>query len=133
MVHHHTTITVRFAELDPYGHVNHAAYITYFEVGRTDALESCGVELVALAVQGIQLVVTRLEVDYRRSAGPGDRLVVETGIVELRRASSRWRQRVTRDGETLVSAEVTAAVVGGDGRPVRPPADLFPALEPLLG
>ena len=34
---HVTAIKVRFTELDPYGHVNHAQYISYFEHGRTEA------------------------------------------------------------------------------------------------
>ena len=129
---HRTTIPVRFAELDPYGHVNHAVYLTYFEVGRTEALEACGVDLAGLADDGYQLVVTRLEVDYHRPAGPGLRLEVETGLAELRRASGRWRQRILGDGELLVAADVTAAVTGRDGRPTRPPPELFPALRPLL-
>ena len=35
MGRHLSTITVRFAELDPYAHVNHAVYATYCEVART--------------------------------------------------------------------------------------------------
>ena len=34
---HETTIAVRFSELDPYGHVNHAVYLTYFEQARCEA------------------------------------------------------------------------------------------------
>lgn len=129
---HHTTIDVRFGELDPYGHVNHAIYITYFEVGRTVALQACGVDLAGLGAEGYQLVVTGLDVDYRAAAGSGDRLQVQTGIAELRRASGRWRQRIVRGDNLLVAAEVTAAVTDPSGRPTRPPGWLFPALEPLL-
>ena len=54
---HITTIKVRFNELDPYGHVNHAQYISYFEHGRTEALDSVGVGLREMADKGFQIVV----------------------------------------------------------------------------
>ena len=54
---HRTTIAVRFAELDPYRHVNHAVYLTYFEVARTEALASVDLGLDDVAVAGYQFVV----------------------------------------------------------------------------
>ena len=45
---HRTSVSVRFAELDPYNHVNHAVYVTYFEVARTVALTSVGMALGTL-------------------------------------------------------------------------------------
>ncbi len=133
---HRTPLDVRFNEIDPYGHVNHAVYVTYFEVGRTDALTACGIPLEAMAERGYQLVVTRLDVRFRQPATAGDTVVVETELSDMRRASGTWRQRIVRpedDGpETvLVTAEVTAAVTDATGRPTRPPDWLFPALQTL--
>lgn len=129
---HETTIDVRFAELDPYGHVNHAVYVTYFEVARTEALSFCDVSIEVMADRGYQLVVTKLDVRFRAPATAGDRLVVDTAIGELRRASGIWQQRIRRGDEVLVTAEVTAGVTDTAGRPTRPPDWLFPALKPLL-
>ena len=146
---HQTTIDVRFAELDPYGHVNHAVYATYLEVGRTEALVECGVPLQELAAAGFQLVVTKLDMTFHAPAVAGDSLIVTTAVANLRRASGTWRQQVLRadragesDGaaaraadsgqERLVTGLITAAVTDTAGRPTRPPDWLFPALEPLL-
>ncbi|MEL6983027.1 MAG: thioesterase family protein [Actinomycetota bacterium] len=139
---HRTSLDVRFNEIDPYGHVNHSVYVTYFEVGRTDALTACGIPLEAMAADGFQLVVTHIDVRYRGAATAGDTLVVETAIGRMRRASGTWHQRILRarpakDGaavepeEVLVTAEVTAGVTDSAGKPTRPPDWLFPALEPL--
>ena len=130
---HITTIDVRFAELDPYGHVNHAVYVTYLEVARTEALDFCSIPLSAMAEEGYQLVVTKLDVRFRSPATAGDRLTVETTVAELRRASGVWNQRIVRGDEVLVTGRVTAAVTDTSGKPTRPPAWLFPALEPLVG
>ncbi len=136
---HRSTLAVRFNEIDPYGHVNHSVYVTYLEVGRTEALAHCGVSLEHMAERGIQMVVTTLEVRFRSPARGGETVIVETELGEMRRASGVWNQRILRiddgpDGNTeteLVTASVTAAVTDRTGRPIRPPDWLFPALAPL--
>jgi len=127
-----TRLKVRFYELDPYNHVNHAAYIQYFESARVELLEDAGVSLPSLKEQGFHLVVTELHISYRHSAGPHDELEVHTEIAELRRASSRWRQRMYRDGELVASQEISAATTAVDGKPVRFPAELAVALAPYV-
>ena len=129
---HQTTIGVRFSELDPYQHVNHAVYVTYFEVARTEALVACDVPLAVMAERGCQLVVTSLEVRFRGAAVADDQLLVESRLKQLRRASIVWSQRILRGDDVLVTAELTTGVTDVNGRPARPPDWLFPALEPLL-
>lgn len=127
-----TRLRVRFYELDPYNHVNHAAYVQYFESARVELLHSVGIDLADLEQRGHRLVVTDLHIVYRRSAGPHEELDVETEIVALRRASSRWRQRIHREGELLAEQEITVATTTLEGRPARLPEDLAEALTPYL-
>ncbi len=129
---HVTTINVRFAELDPYAHVNHAVYVTYFEVARSEALADAGVPLDEMARRGFQIVVVDLAVRYRRAAEAGDTLTVESEIVEVGRASTRWAQRILRGDDVMVTAELKAGVTDSNGRPTKPPPWLFEQLEPLL-
>ncbi len=127
-----STIDVRFSELDPYGHVNHAVYITYFEVARTEALASCQLPIDQIAERGHQLVVTGIEVRFRKAATAGDRLTVETSISELRRASGIWSQRILRGDEVMVTANVTIGITDTTGKPCKPPGWVFPGLQLLL-
>lgn len=127
-----TTVKVRFYELDPYNHVNHAAYIQYFEVARVELLESLGMGLARLADLGFQLVVTDLAIRYIASAGAGDELTIETGVAEIRRVSSRWRQTMRRGSDVMATQEIVVATLGSDGRPCRLPSVLSEALAPLL-
>lgn len=134
---HRTPISVRFNEIDPYKHVNHAVYLTYFEVGRTDALEMAGIPIEQLADDGVQLVITKVEVRFLTPALAGDRLVVTTGLAVSRRASHVWRQQVVRPGpegdgdEVLVEGDITIAVTDLSGRPTRPPGWLGDAFRKL--
>lgn len=119
---HRTPLGVRFSEVDPYQHVNHAVYVVYFEEGRTRALASVGLALEDLAAQGQQIVIVDLALRYRAPARLGDELVVETAVGEVRGASARFLQRVLRDDRVLVEADVRGALTDGAGRPIRLPA-----------
>jgi len=127
MVHRHE-IKVRFYELDPYNHVNHSSYIQYFEVARVEFLEQIGFGLDALARSGVRLVVTGIETRFLRSAGPGDRLTVETEVGVTKRATATWHQRMTRGDEVVATQTVGFAATDVNGKPIRFPADLLGAL-----
>jgi len=127
-----TKLKVRFYELDPYNHVNHAAYVQYFESARIELLQAAGVDLAALKERGYHLVVTDLHISYRQSAGPNDVLTIETELAELRRASTRWRQRMYRQADLLAVQEISVATTTVEGRPTRLPEHLSDALRPHL-
>lgn len=127
---HRYPIKVRFYELDPYNHLNHASYVQYFEVGRVELLESIGVGLAELQKLERHIVVTEIQTRFLKSAGPHDTLVVETEVLEIRRATSRWRQRLVRGEEIIATQIVSAAMTDTAGKPVRFDPDLAAALEP---
>jgi YbgC/YbaW family acyl-CoA thioester hydrolase len=131
---HRTPLTPRFGELDPYNHVNHAAYVAYFEAARCVALDEIGMSLSDLSDTGFQIVVTSLEVKFREPATARDYLIVETWIDEMKRVSSVWKQQILRDSDNrlLVSAELTLGVCDAYGKPTRPPADLNASLAQLM-
>jgi len=128
-------LRVQFRDLDAYAHVNHAVYVTWFEVARTDALRELGIALVGPDALGLQFVVSELDVQYRRPAVAEDVVRIETCLSELRGASTRWHQEVWRPGEQgdelLAAGDVRVGIVGPDGRPTRIPPDLRAALERL--
>jgi len=125
-------VKVRFYELDPYGHLNHSVYVQLFEVGRIELLDQAGLGLHDLAADGFRFIVTRITTKFLASAVAGDNLVIETEVLELRRASSRWGQRLIRGDTVLATQEVTAAVTGANGRPTRFPAEMAARLTPYL-
>ncbi len=106
-------------------------YVTYFEIGRVDALDSVNLGLDALKVDGFQFVVTTLEVRFRNAATAGEDLTISTGVSKFGRASTVWAQEIRRGEDRVATAEVTVAVTDRTGKPIRPPAYIFEGLAPL--
>lgn len=125
---HRVDLKVRFYELDPYGHLNHSAYVQFFETGRVELLDEAGADLAHLDERGYRFVVNRIQTSFLRPVLAGEVLTVETEVAELRRASSLWRQRLMRGSEVVARQELRAAITDPDGRPVRAPEDLARAL-----
>ena len=69
MTAHRTTIRVRFYELDPYNHVNHSVYVSYFESARVELLAEAGYSLASMRANGRSIVVSR----SRQSSPPAPR------------------------------------------------------------
>lgn len=128
---HTTDLKVRFNELDTYGHVNHAIYLTYFEIARIEALASVDCGLDRLQADGFHLIVIDVHMRYLQPATLGHVLTVETEVTEVRTASARWRQRVTRDGDLIASLELRGAFTDSTGHPHRIPDHYIDALGPL--
>lgn len=127
-----TEITVRFHELDPYGHVNHGVYPNYFETARIDALDHLGLGIDALRDRGVHLIVVEIRLVFRAPAVARDDLRVVTSLTELRPASSWWHQELVRaDDRTLIAtADVRTATAGPDGRPKPPPQEVLDLVRP---
>ena len=75
---HTYDIKVRFYELDPYNHLNHSAYVQYFEVARIELLEDVGYGMPRMAELGFHIVVTGIQTRFLASAKAGDTVTVET-------------------------------------------------------
>ena len=129
---HLTPIRVHFRDLDPYAHVNHSVYVSWFEIGRTEALRDNGILLAGPHASEYQFVVSELEIRYRKPALADEMVQVESSIVELRGASNRWRQRVLREGEVLADGIVRIGLVDRSGRVARMPDDMKAQLAPLM-
>ncbi len=126
---HCTPISVRFYELDPYRHLNHAVYIQYFEVGRIGLFKEMGWSLTEMADLGTRVVVAGIETRFLAPGVEGDELVVETWVEDVKRVSMRFGQRIVRGEDVLATQTVHGACTRVDGRPKRIPDELLAGLR----
>jgi YbgC/YbaW family acyl-CoA thioester hydrolase len=131
-----SSFQVRSYEIDSYAHLNNGIYISWFEQGRLDYLESLGFSYDDFADRREWFVVRRTEVDFRRPLGVGDLVSLSTRIEKLGRSSVRFAQ-VMRSGKqpgtagadaaSLVCEAHTVMVFSGEGGGSIPIPDDFRA------
>jgi acyl-CoA thioester hydrolase len=112
---------VRDYECDLQGIVNNAVYQHYLEHARHVFLKQRGIDFAALSHQGINLVVTRIELDYLYPLRSGDQFAVTVDLERVSRLRFRFRQAVVRLPERtpIARAEVIGTAVDQQGRPLR--------------
>jgi acyl-CoA thioester hydrolase len=126
-------LTVRHYECDPLGHVNHAVYVHYFEMGRLEAMAAAGLPFSDVMAQGYTVVASDLFIQYKASAFSADVLEVYSSISRFRGARMTWQQALyrCRDNALLALADVNGAFTLTDGRPVRIPPEMRSRLETI--
>ena len=96
-------VRVRWSDLDAFGHVNNARTLTLLEEARVDWLfVEAARNGVARLTQGV--VVSRMEIDYRRAIGFGPPVTVSMGVPELGAASFTIDYDVSVDGDCAATA-----------------------------
>ena len=114
----HVELSVRDYECDLQGIVNNAEYFHYFEHARHLFCQSVGLDFAALHDQGVDLVVTRAEIDYVQPLRSRDRFVVTAQIERVSMLRWAFVQQVLRHPNGLLVASgrflVTSLV---NGRP----------------
>jgi acyl-CoA thioester hydrolase len=116
---------VRDYECDLQAVVNNANYQHYLEHARHQFLIEKGVSFVQLHEEGTDLVVTKVEIEYKFPLRSNDRFIVTVGIQREGNARILFIQEILRlpDLKQIVKAKVTG-VATRKGRPV-PPGDLI--------
>ncbi|MCZ6876110.1 MAG: thioesterase family protein [bacterium] len=127
----HLQLKVRHYECDPLGHVNHAVYVNYFEIGRLAAMAAAGLPFTDVMAQGYTVVASDIFVQYKAPALAEEVLDMQSYIAHFRGARMTWQQELYRhtNGELLALAEVNGAFTLANGRPVRIPTDMRGLLD----
>ena len=128
-VEHRLPLRVYFEDTDLSGVVYHANYLRYMERARSDMLRLAGIDQRAtFEGGGGAYAITDLHSRYRAPARLDDALIVASRVTATTPARVVIHQTVRREQEVLAEAVVTAALVAGNGRPLRQPAawtDIF--------
>jgi acyl-CoA thioester hydrolase len=111
------------------GVVHHASYIAWLEEARTDILRAQGKTYASLEMQGVLLVIVKLDVAYRRSARYDDIIEVRCRIkggsrvkieheyeLAIVHQSEHGPTGEARLGQVCVVARTVLACVDSNGR-----------------
>ncbi|MCM1067899.1 MAG: acyl-CoA thioesterase [Muribaculaceae bacterium] len=100
------TIKVRDYEVDAEGIVNNANYLHYLEHTRHEFCEQAGLSFRAMHEQGLDPVVTHIDIRYVHSLGLGDTMVSKLKLSRRGPVFVFVQDIFTPEGETVVRATV---------------------------
>lgn len=127
---HSFSVRCYYEDTDFSGNVYHAAYLKFFERGRTEFLRNLGIHHVELAEQGIAFAVRSMQIDFLGAARIDDLLTVRTQVVEATGVRLRLRQTIVREEAALTTADVLVVAIRMGGGAARLPAHLRARLTP---
>jgi len=119
--HFEIELKVRDYELDLQGIVNNSVYQNYLEHARHEFLISKNIDFAALHNQNIDLVVSRIEIDYKAPLKSQDKFVVKINTYKegnLRIIFNQWIERIP-DNKIIIQAKITGVCLK-NGKPVKP-------------
>lgn len=117
---HETDIKVRYAETDQMGVVHHSNYFHWFEVGRTEFLDSLGMTYSQVEQEGIFMPLIESHCKYIIGAKYEDKLIIRTKITEIKHARVWFSYEVIRikDNNLLAEGSTVHAFTGTNFKPL---------------
>ena len=113
---HEVQVRVRYQETDQMGVVYHGNYFTFFEIGRTEYLRSCGYSYREMESEGVFAVIVKAECSYHKGAKYDDLLTIKTTIKRITRVKIEYEHFVYRDTELLATGHITLAFIDAEGK-----------------
>ena len=132
---HINEIRVLYSDTDAYGVVWHGAYVKWFEAGRVELSEMLGIKLEDLESKGITFPVVEMNIRYKSPAVMNERILVETGIKELKQTSVTFEHLVKdkNSRKNHVIAVTTIVAIDSEGKLYRKmPEDIYLAYKTAL-
>ena len=125
---------VYWEDTDAGGVVYHARYVAFLERARTEWVRALGHGQESLRNElGLVFAVRGMQIDFRKPARLDDALEVTASLVTCRRASLVFAQRIERDGQLLLDAQVRIAALDASSfRPRAIPDALYLELNRLV-
>lgn len=104
-------LKVRDYECDAQGHVNNANYQHYFEVVRHEFLEESGLNFYKLHLQGIDAVVSSVQIRYKVPLLGMDRFKCTISRLEKMNVKYIFHQEIIRIPDNVICAKAKIEVV----------------------
>ena len=126
---------VEWRDVDPFGHLNNAVYLSYTQEAANEAGLAYGVSHASSSEAGLGWALKRSRIEYLRPALLAEMVQIKTWLTSLRQASAVRFYSITRDsdGEQLARAESHWLTVDLDsGKPRRLPQWMREAMAPNL-
>ena len=125
-------IRVYYEDTDASGRVYHANYLKYLERGRSNLIYKSKYNHQELLKKfNIIFVVKSLNINYLKPAFFEDIIEVQTSLKLLSRVKLNFNQKIIRNNELLVDAEVIVIPINSSGKIIKLNEDLYSFLKTI--
>lgn len=129
---HKTPVEIRFVDIDAFGHVNNANFLTYFEQARISYFDKVVDWGYDWSKKGV--IVARAEINYVQPVRFRDDIVVYTTCSRLGTKSFdiQYKMFKLKEGKEILVADGITVMVTFDyeqGKPIEIPAEWKKAIE----
>jgi acyl-CoA thioester hydrolase len=114
---HQVTDIIRYADLDPQGHVNNAVFSTYLETGRVAMFRNRD---LGIGVENATVVLVRQEIDFLRELRWPGEVTVGTALAGLGRTSFTMAQVIFNGEHCAAAGRATMVMLDATTRKPRP-------------
>lgn len=83
LFHFCTPLEIRFADLDAFGHVNHAKYFTFMEQGRFQYFDAVGLWNTSRPFHELGIIIAEAHCSYKKPVMLGERVDVSVRVSRL--------------------------------------------------
>ena len=98
-------LIIKEMDLDTFGHVNNARYLTLFEDARWDLITKNGYGLKKIQETGFGPTLLEIKLTFLKELCLREAIVIETQIISYERKIGKLSQKMIRDGEVCCHAE----------------------------
>ena len=123
---------VYYEDTDASGRVYHANYLKFLERGRTNLIYQTNLtHQILMNKFDIIFVVKNISINFKKPAFFEDSIEVVSTITELNRVKINFVQKIYRESDLLIDAEVLVIPVNTLGKITKLPNELYKFLEKL--
>ncbi|MCW8926523.1 MAG: acyl-CoA thioesterase [Xanthomonadales bacterium] len=132
-MHFEYSYTVTAGDIDELGHAGNYHYVRWMQLAAIAHSTAIGWSSLAYKELGAGWVVRSHQITYLQPAFERDKLIIKTWVANLKPATSLRRYRITRDDDTIATAETDWAFIDHTrGKPIRLPAAVRTSFEAVV-
>ena len=123
---------VYYEDTDASGRVYHANYLKFLERGRTNLIYQTNLtHQILINKFDIIFVVKNISINFKKPAFFEDSIEVISTVRELNRVKINFSQKIYKEPDLLIDAEVLVIPVNTKGKITKLPNELYIILEKL--
>ena len=134
MISHNFHVKVYYKDIDQMGIVYYSRYFEFFELARTELLNSIGFAVKDIEKNDLFLPVVSASCEYIKSARFEDKLIIESQIIKTPSARLQIDYNIISENDQLVIAKgkTVHGFINRKGKPIKPPKVLIEKIKLLL-